>query len=394
MSDKIEAVLKSGMCAGCGLCASSADEMVIDPAGFLRPSSHSQNAAVGDNCPGARVSHGNPAAPYDLLWGPIRTCEVAYAKEEVVRHNGSSGGVISGILLALLEENLVDHVIQVGASTENPLRNATYVHDTRAEILQSAGSRYAPSAPLAGLRSRLGDGKRYALVGKPCDVAAWRGFLNDRPEFRAQFPYLLSFMCAGVPSEKGTLAVLKNLEVEPEEVESFRYRGNGWPGLTTATQKNGEAKSMTYNESWGKILNKHLQPRCKVCADGIGEAADVVCADAWFESEDGYPSFEEQDGRSLLLARTTEGLELVRRAKAGGYVEAEPLDPSSINDMQPYQLNRKRTAIARSMALRLFGVRPPHFEGYRLATNARNAGLKSNLRALVGAFQRKLKGRF
>lgn len=51
---------------------------------------------------------------------------------------------------------------------------------------------------------------------------------------------------------------------------------------------------MSYNESWGNILGKYLQKRCKICPDGIGEFADIVCADAWHGDKSGYPNFEEK----------------------------------------------------------------------------------------------------
>ena len=48
-----------------------------------------------------------------------------------------------------------------------------------------------------------------------------------------------------------------------------------------ATLRDGSERSTSYHESWGNILSKHVQHRCKVWADGTGVAADLVCADAW-----------------------------------------------------------------------------------------------------------------
>ncbi|MCK0206415.1 Coenzyme F420 hydrogenase/dehydrogenase, beta subunit C-terminal domain [Starkeya koreensis] len=392
MPDALSTVLRNGMCVGCGLCATEAGEMRMDPSGFLRPVAPAL-AEARDACPGFHVAHHNDEAPYHLLWGPIRSCEVGYATDAAFRHAGSSGGVVTTLLRFLLESGRVDGVVQIGAATSDPLRNETYVHASVESLLHHAGSRYAPSAPLAALRALIGNGRRYAFVGKPCDVAALRAMTRLRPEFREQFPYLLSFMCAGIPGEKGTRAVLDRLGLDPAEVISFRYRGNGWPGLTTAVTASGEERSLTYNEAWGKMLNRHLHPRCKICADGIGEAADVVCADAWHATGDGYPSFDEMDGRSLVLARTDLGEELVQGAVHAGYVRCAPLDPGAIERMQPYQANRKRTALARAAALKLFGVRTTRFSGYRLVRNACTYGLIANAKAFLGTVHRKLVGR-
>lgn len=386
-------VLEAGMCAGCGLCAKSPNEMRIDAAGHMRPIQPVSQSAIDRACPGRQVVNHNHEALYDVTWGPLSSSQTGYAIDSEVHRQGSSGGIITALLQHLLSNCEVDAVIQVGAAKDEPIRNTTYIHDDPAAVLGNAGSRYAPSSPLAVIQDLLGNGNRYAFVGKPCDVAALRTFLRDSPQFEHQFPYLLSFFCAGVPSEHGTEAILKQMGVAREQLSSFRYRGDGWPGLTTASTRAGNNYSMTYNESWGTILNRHLQPRCKVCADGSGEAADVVCADAWFESQNGYPSFEENDGRSLILARTRVGQKLIDEALAAGMIVTEDYQIEKLRLIQPYQANRKQTALARKFALRLLGAGVPRFNGYKLWQASLHAGLAANFAAWAGTILRKLRGR-
>lgn len=386
-------VLKAGMCAGCGLCVRSPADMRIDSAGYLRPIRPVSLPVIDRACPGRQVAHGNREAPYDVTWGPLLTSQTGHATDPEVRHHGSSGGVITALLLHLLQSRQVDAVIQTGVSAHDPIRNTTYIHDDPRAVLANAGSRYAPSAPLAVIQRLLGDGKTYAFVGKPCDVAALRALLKKQPQYQAQFPCLLSFMCAGVPSEHGTVAILKQMGVKREELIRFRYRGDGWPGLTKAVTRTGRAPTLTYNESWGTILNRHLQPRCKVCADGIGEAADVVCADAWYESKNGYPSFVERDGRSLVLGRTYAGEALIQAALGARAIETNPYRIGGLDAIQPYQSNRKRTALARKLAITLLGGCVPHYRGYALGRAARCGGVRQNILAFAGTLRRKLVGR-
>ncbi|MFM2056986.1 MAG: hypothetical protein RLY71_1371 [Pseudomonadota bacterium] len=389
----INDVLKAGMCAGCGLCVRHPQDMQIDATGYLRPTRLIEQPAVVHACPGRRVTHGNQEAPYNVTWGPLLSVQTGHATDPEVRQQGSSGGVLTALLQYLLRSGKVDAVIQVGVSATDPIRNTTLIHSDPQAVLANAGSRYAPSAPLAVIHELLGNGKTYALVGKPCDVAALRTFLAEQPQHRKQFPWLLSFMCAGVPSEHGTEAVLKQMKVAREDLVAFRYRGDGWPGLTRATTRSGHASTMTYNESWGTVLNRHLQPRCKVCADGIGEAADIVCADAWHESENGYPSFQEQAGRSLILGRTVEGKQLIEEALASSMLHVEAYDIRGLEKVQPYQANRKRTALARALALRLTLSRAPQFIAYKLWPGARQAGLKLNAKTFLGTVMRRFRGR-
>ena len=71
--------------------------------------------------------------------------------------------------------------------------------------------------------------------------------------------------------------------------------------------KDGRVFDLTYDAAWysRNVPWKYdMQFRCKICPDGVGGAADVVCADAWECDEAGYPLFDERDGSSLILSRT------------------------------------------------------------------------------------------
>ncbi|KQN33797.1 hypothetical protein ASG37_16610 [Sphingomonas sp. Leaf407] len=286
-----------------------------------------------------------------------------------VRYRGSSGGVISQLAIHLLESKAVDFVVHTRADPEEPLGNVTSPSYNRTDILSGAGSRYAPSSPLAELNAYLETGKQFAFIGKPCDVAALRRMAKVDLRIDAQVPYMFSFFCAGVPSRFGALAVLKKLEVEAAQVSKFEFRGRGWPGLTRATRFDGTEATMDYNSSWGMMLSRTLQFRCKICPDGTGEFADIVCADAWY-GKDGYPDFEERDGRSMVLVRTERGRALLREIEACKLIELEPLDAGEIEKMQPYQRDRKRVILARLGALVVGRRKRPRYTGLRLAALA------------------------
>ena len=63
---------------------------------------------------------------------------------------------------------------------------------------------------------------------------------------------MLSFFCAGVPSVRGTREILAKLQVREEELESFRFRGDGWPGFATARTNDGREARMSYAEFLGR----------------------------------------------------------------------------------------------------------------------------------------------
>lgn len=401
ISPALDRVSRGDLCAGCGACAflaPGAVEMRLAPPGYLRPIQTGAVAPETDRriasvCPGLVQRVAADGRKDDILWGPYVTVETAWSTDRDIRHAGSSGGVLTAILVHLLDQGLVDGVVQVAASPEMPTANITITSRARSDVIASAGSRYAPSAPLANLREQVGSGQRFAFVGKPCDAAALRALCNADRDVAAAFPIILSFYCAGVPSLTGASKVLDALGTDPAGTKTFRYRGNGWPGRATAILTDGTERSMTYHESWGKILSKHVQHRCKICADGTGAAADIVCADAWESDAEGYPVFTERDGVSLLMARTNLGREIINAARARNAIATEPFDIATLAAIQPGQRERRRALAVRLAALRLLGRPVPVYRGLRILAAGMQNSPGKNIRNFLGTLRRAIKRR-
>lgn len=392
----LERIVESGYCTGCGLCAglstSGAVEMKMSRSGHFRPlvihrEGIPDQEVIDQVCPGIHLDLGNTDAEVDLLWGPLKMAATAHAVDPEVRHKGSSGGVISAIAIHLIESRTVDFVAQIAASETDPLANELQLSKSRGEILYAGGSRYGPSAPLATFNALLERGQRFALIGKPCDVAAIRQLARLDPRVNQLVKVMISFMCAGVPSQQGTHELLRELNIEREQVVAFRYRGEGWPGMARAVDRQGKAYEMDYGRSWGTILNKHLQFRCKICPDGTGEFADIVCADAWY-GENGYPEFQERDGRSLVLARTERGAALLESVIKNDLVRVEGLDLQDLQTMQPYQAERKRFALSRLIGNWLRKGWGPKYRNLRVVECSIGGSLRSQVRNAVGTYRR------
>src|SRR5207245_2175315 len=106
---------------------------------------------------------------------------------------------------------------------------------------------------------------------------------RERPELDRKLGLVLTFFCAGTPSTQGTLDLLKSLEVAPNEIDTVRYRGEGWPGRFKVLYSNRtKEKSFSYGESWGRLAS-YRPLRCHLCPDGLGQVADISCGDAWEE---------------------------------------------------------------------------------------------------------------
>ena len=382
-------VVASGRCTGCGLCTSlePALSMAVSPAGYLRPRAAGPGSTTASAlrtfrvaCPGVTVAAQHPpGATYHPLLGPVLGCWEAWATDPEVRHRGSSGGVLTALSSWLLSTGEVTAAVGATADARDPRRTVPVSIVSREEALAAAGSRYAPVG-VAGHPDAGAPGT--VTTGKPCEVAALRAAADE------DAPLLLSFFCAGTPSQHATDRLVTELGMPAgEDVEDLWYRGRGWPGRFTARGAAGTEVSTTYDESWGRSLGPTVQWRCKICPDGVGESADVAAGDFWRTDERGYPLFEETTGASALLARTPRGLDLVRRAAAAGVIGLREIHPDEVAAVQPLQRTRRSTLAGRLAGARLAGARLPRFRGFGLARLALS-GARASVRTARGTFRR------
>jgi coenzyme F420 hydrogenase subunit beta len=363
--------------------------------GYLRPQvlkdlSPQEDELVASTCPGLGLRQENSEGENHVIWGPVLKARVGHATDPDLRFHASSGGVLSATLVYLLQSKAVDYVVQTAVSPESAVQNATVESLDRSSVYDAAGSRYSPSAPLSNVCRQLQKPGRFAFVGKPCDVAALRALGRHDPRVAEKIPFVISFFCAGVPSLKGTNEILARLGVNDDEVAEFRYRGDGWPGATRVTTRDGRTMQMSYAEAWGGILSRHLQFRCKICPDGSGGFADMVCADAWYGDDKGYPAFAESEGRSLVITRTRKGEDLVLQAQDAGYITLSDVDIGEVARMQPFQARRKMLIVSRLAALALLARPRPHYQGLSLIRAARMAGLRDTSKSFLGMLKRLL----
>lgn len=388
--EQVARVLRADACSGCGVCTilDAGLSMRLDDSGHLRPAvsgpadERSRAARIFKRaCPGRQVVAKRPrgSTRHPLLGSYFGMWE-AWAVDPEVRHRASSGGALTAIQGWLLASEAVTQLSTAAADRDRPVRTVPVRIVSKEEALAAAGSRYAPVA----VGSLTTGDPAHAVTAKPCEVGAIRALSGGR---LGGTPVLLSFFCAGTPSQHATERLIRDLGGPgPEEITDLWYRGRGWPGRFTAVFDGGEV-SADYDESWGRALGPTTQWRCKICPDGVGESADIAAADSWESDERGYPTFDEREGRSALLARTERGLAIVLAAHEAGVIELRPLDPARLAQAQPLQTGRRQYLAARLWGARLGGRAVPRYRGFGL-TRLSLAHPRLALRALRGTLRR------
>jgi coenzyme F420 hydrogenase subunit beta len=370
----IAQVVASELCSGCGVCAYLQPDrirMVDVPEKGLRP--HATVAGgldVGGDpiraCPGGGLEHQYDPAGHDLIgdlsdgWGPVRQIWEGHAADEQLWFAGSSGGAASALALYALEQAGFEGVLHVGASDQTPYLNQTVWSTSRDDLLRRTGSRYAPASPCDKLqRIERADGPSM-LIAKPCDIAAAQRARRLRTALDEKLEITVAFFCAGTPSTNGTLEMLRAMGIhDPSLVRALRYRGNGWPGKATAELENERSpRELTYEQSWGQVLSKHVQWRCRLCVDHTGEFADIAVGDPWYrEIRPG------EFGSSLIVARTERGQRLIESAISDGYLVACKADATILPSSQPNLLRIRGAVWGRVLGLRAIRGVTPHYVG-------------------------------
>lgn len=386
------------LCIGCGACTYICPENKIKLVDVIndgiRPDFDSEDCADCEECMkvclGYGTIHNHLNGTSGLIpelkeeWGPVLEIWEGYAIDNDIRYNGSSGGLASALALYCLEKEGMHGVLHTGSNEKKPWMNKTVFSRKRAEILDRTGSRYSPASPCDGLGKIESAPSQCVFIGKPCDVTGLRKAQSLRPELDKKTGVAIGIFCAGTPSTQGTLDLLKNLNINPEEVEEIRYRGKGWPGMFAVRLKGNKEPilKMPYMDSWG-FVQKYRPYRCYLCPDGTSEFADISCGDPWYREIK-----EGEKGYSLVLVRTERGREILQGAMKEEYVHLKKVAPEILVRSQKNLLSKRGAIWGRVLVMKMFFIPSPKYKGFSLFKNWMKLPIGEKVRSILGTARR------
>ena len=379
--NRLQTIIDDGLCLGCGLCSAVAGPQALtfardadgEPRPFAGPELDDQVMdLVYDICPGFNLEGLPPeiaeVAPLqDLVWGPHVRMVQAHAGNPEHRHRAATGGVLTALACHLLESGRVPMVAHVRAASDPPHFGEATVSRTADEVLAAAGSRYGPTAALSHIATLLDAGEPLALIAKPCDLNAMRRLAHHDPRVNKLVRYWLTPVCGGFMPDAGFRQFASRMGHDPDRITGVRYRGHGCPGATRFEHEDGTATEHHYLDVWGEDDSQWVLPfRCKICADGIGEAADIAAADNWDGGAPTRELAETDPGSNAVIIRTEAGAALFDEAVAAGrLVEEMSLDVNDLGRMQPHHVKKKLSGLARSRGLADAGSLAPRLFNMR-----------------------------
>ena len=376
--NNLENIVKNGLCIGCGLCQSITGKDYIkismsskgrlEPKEIKKISSKTFNKIL-NVCPGVIVE-GLPKelvdknTKYDLLWGYYLSLFYAWSTDKKIRYESSTGGLLNGLSLYLLDTNKVNFILHTATNPEKPMRSVSRFSYNKDDLLNANScSRYGPASPLDKFHEALDLNQPFAFVGKPCDISAIRQLSKTDERVNKLCKYLLTLVCGGSTEFTKSQDFIESFKVKEDELTIFRYRGFGNPGKMYIKTYDGREYDKEYNSFWGEESTWRVHFRCKICPDAIGESSDIAALDTW---RGGSPKGEDE-GFNAAIVRTANGLDLLNEAIKAGYIKkGDDLTIEDINDFQPHQVNKKKAVYARHEGMKKQNIPTLSTNGLRI----------------------------
>ena len=271
-----------------------------------------------------------PQAP-DLrdMHGHIEQAYLAYASEEQIRKNSTSGGLISGLLVSLLEQGVITGAAVVASDDQVLWKGKPKIARSKTEILAAMKSKYAISPTNIRFEEIREVEGRYAVVGLPCQIHGYHKAAALDRRIKDRVVLSIGLFCHAAVEHDAMYTIWDSLELEtPQQkqanpAQKFISRIGKHPGTPYIFFKDGSTQPVYfpkvkngYRPSSMEVLNilyrLYTPPRCLTCYDSTSEFADLAVGDPWMTPPEGVDFY---DGWSFALARTKRGIALVEQAE-------------------------------------------------------------------------------
>jgi coenzyme F420 hydrogenase subunit beta len=366
----VSGVISTGNCTHCGACAGlnptliGLEETRRGPLPKLlreiQPSDQAGLDLAHAICPGRGIPF---AELFDWLgrdWqsrlmGPYLGLYTGHATDPVIRRQAASGGILSRVLIELVESGRVSAAVLIRQGVPTPERASPVIARSREEILASAQSVYAVT-PMLDILPRLEEVPgRLAFVGLPDQVAALRMLQAAGHPTALRFDFIAGPYTGTNMYHGAVRAFLRAQDVaDSVAIESLKWRAGEWPGYLEVKTAGGgvyRAEKFYYNY----LIPFYISLACQLTPDFTNELTDVSVGDAW------SPKFEKmRGGHSVVAARSPLAVEVLTSLAERGEIQLEPIDEASALAMHGHMLDfKKRGSFIRIERRRQRGIPAP-----------------------------------
>ena len=323
-------IVDSGLCHRCGTCIGICPTEVLALDENEYPKVKNLTACTDCDlcvkvCPGDEFNYEkhheerfNKPGVLKETHGTFKEAVIAYSTFDGVREKSTSGGLVTALLLHLLETNQIDGAVVI-ASDENILwKGKPIVARTKEEILSAMKSKYAIS-PTNSVFSEIRniEGK-YALVGLPCQIHGFIKAAELDPRIKERVVLTIGLFCHAAIEHDAFRIIWESLGEKANQATKFVSRIGKHPGAPHIELEDGTlfpvyfGNKQGYRPSSMEVINVlyrlYTPKRCLTCFDALSDFADISVGDPWMAPPEDDVDFYK--GWSFALLRTANGQQI------------------------------------------------------------------------------------
>ncbi len=351
MENKLQKVIDNGFCIGCGACTFIDRSIKVERNQYGMMQATYENVPkieASEVCPfsstedetvmGARLYENISDISFEKRLGYYHGLYAGRVSNDQLRVNTSSGGVLTTLLLYLIENKLIDGVIHVKANDQEEDLFDYALSTTPDDILARAKSRYY-HVSFSNMKDFLLSEKfsgNYVFVGIPCYIKSVRLLCEEMPRLKKNIKYFFGIFCGHMKTSAFGELFAWQKGIDPTELSAIDFRVKNTTGLSSQYSVSVQESDKTpileksyklYGSDWG--LGFFKPKACDWCDDVSGELADITFGDAWLPE---YTS--DSLGTNIIIVRDKILHEILLSQSQLGEITLETLSVEKIIESQ------------------------------------------------------------
>lgn len=364
----IEDVIRHDLCNRCGSCVGLSGGRIVfaDREGrylpeIREPLDSATAERVWAACSGKGFDF--PKQKMSLFGNPEGALRhyIGHATDPEVRLNAASGGIISAILIWMLEKKLIDGAVVTGMSETEPWLTRPFIATRKEEIMMAAQSKYIISSVNEILPEIGAFEGRLAYVGLPGQVQSIRLLQQSGHPFVRNIHYILGPFYGNTLHFSSVVSFLRSFGVKDyRKITKLYFRHGEWPGKMRAELKDGRVFELPKFHA-NYLIPFHILKNSLLCTDLTNEFTDISGGDAW------APVYEERGkGFSLVISRSGKGQDILEQMLNEGRLVLDPVKEDEALEMHSHGYDLKKRGTFIRMKYRRWLGKPNPDYGYEI----------------------------
>jgi len=354
--EKLARIMKSDLCNRCGSCVGLSGGTVVfkDREGGYRPviTGNPDEATIDSmlhacagrdfDFPQFRQAFFSETPSFHTYTGPYNGIFIAHSNNDKIRQAGASGGMITAILLYLLDKKLIDGAVVTGMSETSPWLAQSYIATTADQILGAAQSKYIITSVNEILPEIAAFSGKLAYVGLPGQVQSIRKLQLAKYPSVANIRYIFGPFYGNTLHFSSVKSFLKSYKVRDyTQIRKLYFRYGEWPGNMRIELSSGRVIELPKFHA-NYLIPFHIVKNSLLCTDLSNEFTDISGGDAW------APVYEERGkGFSMVISRNDTGKNILLQMEKDGLISLTPiaLEEAILMHSHGYDLKKRGTFI-------------------------------------------------